>query len=75
VPVRPGRGSPGIHVRERPVSFLTVGRGSSAYAWTFTVSGIPVGDDLILFRAGAYEGYLTYADVGSPVAHYGAGVR
>jgi pimeloyl-ACP methyl ester carboxylesterase len=50
----------------RPVSFPTVGSGSSAYAWTFTVSGIPVGDDLILFRAGTYEGYLTYADVGSP---------
>jgi pimeloyl-ACP methyl ester carboxylesterase len=50
----------------RPVSFPTVGSGSSAYAWTFTVSGIPVDDDLILFRAGAYEGYLTYADVGSP---------
>ena len=50
----------------RPISFPTVGSGSTAYAWTFTVSGIPVGDDLILFRAGSYEGYLTYADVGSP---------
>ena len=28
--------------------------------------GVPIGDDLILFRAGSYEGYLTYADVGSP---------
>ncbi len=50
----------------RPISFPRVGSGSSAYAWTFTVSGIPVGDDLILFRAGSYAGYLTYADVGSP---------
>ena len=50
----------------RPISFPRVGGGSSAYAWTFTVSGIPVGDDIILFRAGSYEGYLTYADVGSP---------
>jgi pimeloyl-ACP methyl ester carboxylesterase len=50
----------------RPMSFPRVGSGSTAYAWTFTVSGIPVGDDLILFRAGSYEGYLTYADVGSP---------
>jgi pimeloyl-ACP methyl ester carboxylesterase len=50
----------------RPISFPRVGGGSTAYAWTFTVSGIPVGDDLILFRAGSYEGYLTYADVGSP---------
>jgi pimeloyl-ACP methyl ester carboxylesterase len=50
----------------RPISFPRVGSGSTAYAWTFTVSGIPVGDDLILFRAGSYEGHLTYADVGSP---------
>jgi pimeloyl-ACP methyl ester carboxylesterase len=50
----------------RPISFPAVGTGSTAYAWTFTVSGIPVGDDLILFRAGSYEGYLSYADVGSP---------
>ena len=50
----------------RPISFPRVGSGSTAYAWTFTVSGIPVGDDLILFRAGSYEGYLAYADVGSP---------
>ena len=52
----------------RPIAFPRVGSGSSAYAWTFTVSGIPVGDDLILFRAGSYEGYLTYADLGSPAA-------
>jgi hypothetical protein len=50
----------------RPMSFPRVGSGSTAYGWTFTVSGVPVGDDLILFRAGSYEGYLTYADVGSP---------
>ncbi len=52
----------------RPISFPQVGSGSSAYAWTFTVSGIPVGDDLILFHAGGYEGYLGYASVGSPLA-------
>jgi pimeloyl-ACP methyl ester carboxylesterase len=50
----------------RPISFPQVGSGSTAYAWTFTVSGVPVGDDIILFHAGTYEGYLTYADVGSP---------
>ena len=52
----------------RPISFPRVGNGSTAYAWTFTISGVPVGDDLILFRAGSFEGYLTYADVGSPAA-------
>lgn len=50
----------------RPISFPRVGSGSTAYAWTFTVSGVPIGDDLILFHAGSYEGYLTYAEVGSP---------
>src|SRR5215469_11387342 len=50
----------------RPIAFPRVGSGSSAYAWTFTVSGIPIGDDLILFHAGSYEGYLAYAGVGSP---------
>ena len=50
----------------RPISFPRVGSESSAYAWTFTISGVPIGDDLILFHAGSYEGYLTYADVGSP---------
>jgi pimeloyl-ACP methyl ester carboxylesterase len=51
----------------RPISFPRVGSGSSAYAWTFTVSGIPIGDDIILFHAGSYEGYLTYAEVGFPL--------
>ena len=59
----------------RPISFPTVGSGSSAYAWTFTVSGIPVGDDLILFRAGSLRGLPHLRRRGVPVARYGAGVR
>ena len=50
----------------RPVSFPRVGSWSAAYGWTFTVSGVPVGMDLVLFRAGSYDGYLAYAGVGSP---------
>jgi pimeloyl-ACP methyl ester carboxylesterase len=50
----------------RPMSFPRVGSWSSAYAWTFTISGIPVGVDLILFRAGSYDGYLSYSGVGTP---------
>jgi len=50
----------------RPMSFPRVGSWSSAYAWTFTISGIPVGVDLILFRAGSYDGYLSYGGVGTP---------
>ena len=52
----------------RPAAFPRVGSWSAAYAWTFTIAGIPVGDDLVLFRAGGYDGYLTYAGVGSPSA-------
>lgn len=48
------------------LAFPRIGRGSSAYAWTFTVAGIRFGFDLVLFRAGSYEGYLSYADLGSP---------
>jgi pimeloyl-ACP methyl ester carboxylesterase len=50
----------------RPLSFPRVGSWSSAYAWTLTISGIPVDVDLILFRAGNYQGYLTYTAVGTP---------
>jgi pimeloyl-ACP methyl ester carboxylesterase len=49
-----------------PLSFPRVGSWSSAYSWTLTLSGIPVGVDLILFRAGSYDGYLTYTAVGAP---------
>jgi pimeloyl-ACP methyl ester carboxylesterase len=49
-----------------PLAFPRIGRSSSAYAWTFTVSGIPIGFDLVLFQSGAYDGYLAYADLGTP---------
>ena len=51
----------------RPLALPGIGRSSSAYAWTFTVSGIRIGFDLILFQTGSYGGYLTYADLGSPL--------
>jgi pimeloyl-ACP methyl ester carboxylesterase len=47
-------------------AYRTRGSWSSAYAWTLTISGVPVGVDLILFRAGSYDGYLTYSGVGAP---------
>ena len=50
----------------QPLSFPRVGSWSSAYAWTFTLSGIPIGVDLVLFRAGSYEGYVGYSAVGTP---------
>ncbi len=50
----------------RPLSFPRVGSTSSAYAWTFTVSGIRIGACLVLFDAGTYMGYLSYSDLGAP---------
>jgi pimeloyl-ACP methyl ester carboxylesterase len=50
----------------RPLSFPRIGSWSSAYSWTLTFSGIPVDVDLLLFRAGGYEGSLTYTSVGTP---------
>lgn len=51
-----------------PLSFPRVASTSSAYAWAFTISGIRIGFDLVLFETGAYTGYLTYADLGPPEA-------
>ena len=50
----------------RPLPFPRVGSSSSAYAWAFTISGIRLGVDIVLFKAGSYTGYLTYAGLGSP---------
>ena len=49
------------------LGFPRVGRTSSAYAWAFTLAGIRIGFDLVLFQAGSYGGYLSYADLGHPL--------
>ncbi len=51
----------------RPLSFPPVRGVSAAYAWTFTFSGVRFGVDFLLFTAGGYAGYLTYADLGAPL--------
>ena len=51
-----------------PLSLPRVGRSSSAYAWTFRLGGVRIGFDLVLFQRGTYDGYLSYADLGSPQA-------
>jgi pimeloyl-ACP methyl ester carboxylesterase len=50
----------------RPLALPQTGRGSSAYAWTFTSAGIRFGFDLVVFEADSYRGYLSYADLGTP---------
>jgi len=55
-----------VEAQIRPLAFPRVASGSSAYAWTLTVSGVQIGVDLVLFEAGSYAGYLSYSDLGSP---------
>ena len=50
----------------QPLSFPRVAGTSAAYAWAFTIAGIQIGFDLVLFTAGTYAGYLTYSGLGPP---------
>ncbi len=50
----------------RPLPFPRVAGTSSAYVWAFTTEGVRIGVDFVLFQAGGYAGYLTYADLGPP---------
>lgn len=54
-----------VQATVHPVSLRRVGQSSSAYAWSFTVGGIRIGFDLVLFQTGRYAGWLSYADLGS----------
>ena len=48
-------------------AFPRVGKASSAYRWTFTVSGIPISTVVVTFAAGAYQGLVEYSGIGAPV--------
>jgi pimeloyl-ACP methyl ester carboxylesterase len=50
----------------RPLSLRAIGSSSSAYAWAFSVAGIRIGFDLVLFTVGRYGGELIYVDLGPP---------
>jgi pimeloyl-ACP methyl ester carboxylesterase len=50
----------------RPISFPAVGGSSSATAWSFTLGGVRIGFDLVLFHSGGIGGYVAYSDLGSP---------
>jgi pimeloyl-ACP methyl ester carboxylesterase len=50
----------------RRLAMARVGRSSSAYQWQFTLAGIRIVADLVLFQAGRYAGDLTYASLGAP---------
>ncbi|HBW18658.1 MAG TPA: hypothetical protein DEH11_06420 [Actinobacteria bacterium] len=57
-----------VNATVRPLPFPRVASTSSAYAWGFTIAGIQIGFDLILFETGTYAGYLAYSDLGPPAA-------
>ena len=55
-----------VEASVRALAFPQIVQVSSAYAWTFTVSGLRLGFDLVIFQTSGYDGYLTYADLGRP---------
>lgn len=55
-----------VQAAVEPATIPTVGQFSSAYALDFTVSGIRFQSDLVVFQTGAYDGYVSYSDLGSP---------
>jgi hypothetical protein len=55
-----------VEATVRRLAFPRLGRTSSAYAWAFTLAGIRLGFDLVLFHTGRYDGYLSYANLGAP---------
>jgi len=59
-------GNTRVEATVRPLALPRLGSTSSAYAWAFTLAGIRLGFDLVLFQTGRYDGYLAYADLGQP---------
>lgn len=55
-----------VQAAVQPVILPPVGQSSSAYALDFTVSGIHFQSDLVVFQTEAYDGYLSYSDLGIP---------
>jgi hypothetical protein len=49
----------GRYTVSRPLSLRAIGTSSaSAYAWAFSLAGIRIGFDLVLFTVGRYGGDL-----------------
>ena len=44
-----------VQATVRRLAFPTIGQTSSAYAWAFTLAGIRIGFDLVLFQTGRYS--------------------
>jgi pimeloyl-ACP methyl ester carboxylesterase len=59
-------GSATARATTRSLPFPRVASTSSAYAWAFTIAGVQIGVDIVLFETGPYTGYISYADLGAP---------
>jgi pimeloyl-ACP methyl ester carboxylesterase len=59
-------GNTKVEATVRRLAFPRLGRTSSAYAWAFTLAGIRLGFDLVLFQTRRDNGYLSYANLGQP---------
>jgi pimeloyl-ACP methyl ester carboxylesterase len=50
----------------RPLAFPSLAATSAAYSFAFTIAGIKIGFDLVLFETSHYGGYIAYSDLGGP---------
>jgi pimeloyl-ACP methyl ester carboxylesterase len=55
-----------VEATVRRLAVPRLGRTSSAYAWAFTLAGIRLGFDLVIFQTRRYDGYVSYANLGEP---------
>ncbi|HEX9040382.1 MAG TPA: alpha/beta hydrolase [Trebonia sp.] len=53
-------------VRIRPLAFPRVGTSSTAFQWSFTLSGIQINVDFVAFATKDYPGYISYSGLGTP---------
>jgi pimeloyl-ACP methyl ester carboxylesterase len=59
-------GTTTVEATVRRLAFPRLGLTSSAYAWAFSLAGIRLGFDLVLFQTSRYDGYLSFANLGQP---------
>lgn len=52
----------------KPLTLAGAASISAAYAWSFTIAGVRIGEDIALFQTAGHTGYLTYSDLGPPAA-------
>jgi pimeloyl-ACP methyl ester carboxylesterase len=61
-------GTPKIRAAVAPLALPAVGASSSAYSLRFTIEGLPIVEDLVVFWEGEYDGFVEYGDTATPNA-------